>query len=388
MPSVSRKQAWETPRDFVGKLPTTGKGVGVVVMDEGFDLTHPDLSGRVIGVKTSSQDRFDSDPLGHGTHTLGIIGASGASSGGLVRGLAPDAKLIAMKVHLAQGEGLPDSIASIERGIQWAVANKEAQNIKVINCSFVLPTLQVPDPANPGAFLPSDPLAYALALAREAGILVVAGAGNFSDKAPISTPAGDPSVIAVGALDTSGTPADPSDDTVAKFSSRGVSIHGVAKPDLLAPGVGIMAPSAANSQSELQNARNAPIAAAIANGPFEEVSKLAQGLADKGKLPVAALKLAEPSLRKILAKLFATEPTLGEANGHPAYIAHDGTSEAAPIVTGVIANLFEANPNLTPDQVKEILYTTARPVAGDAAAVGRGAIDAQAAIQKALELAG
>lgn len=380
---VARAKAWEAPKEYIGQLPTSGRGVGVVVMDEGFDLTHPDLKGRVIGVQTSPQDRFDSDPMGHGTHTLGIIGGSGASSDGQVQGVAPNAKLIAMKVHLAQGEGLPDSIASIERGIQWAVTNKEAHNIRVINCSFVLPTLEVPDPKNPGVFLPHDPLSYALSLAREAGILVVAGAGNFADKSPIATPAGDPSVIAVGALDTKGTPDDLSDDSVAKFSSRGLSIHGQNKPDILAPGVGIMAPSALGSDPQLANERNRPLAQVVASGPIEEVQKMAKGLAAEGKLPAIALQLPEPSLRKIMGKVYDVSPTLGENSGQAAYIAHDGTSEAAPIVTGLLANMFEANPNLTADQAKEILYSTARPVSGDSTAVGRGAIDAQAAIAKA-----
>lgn len=377
----SNKPHWEAPRDYVGELPTTGKGVGVVVMDEGFDLTHPDLKGRVMGVQTSTTDRFDHDPLGHGTHTLGILGASGESSDGRIRGLAPDANLIAMKVHLAQGEGLPDSIASIERGMKWAVENKDKFNIKVINCSFVLPTLEVPDPENGGGFIPTDPLAYALNLAKEAGIVVVAGVGNFADKNAIVTPAGDPSVIAVGALNTGGTPEDKSDDTVAKFSSRGKSIYGEEKPDILAPGVGIMAPNAAGSQSEKKTLRNGPIAEMLKSAPYEKLQRLATKFAEKGKIPQIALRLPEASLRKIMGKLFEVDPTLGDNQGSPAYIGYDGTSQSAPIVAGVVANMFEANQDLTPEQVREILYSTANPVAGVGS--GHGAIDPQAAIERA-----
>ena len=68
---ITNRTPWESPTQYVGKLPTSGKGVGVVVMDEGFDLSHPDLKGNVVGVATNQGDTFESDPLGHGTHTLG-----------------------------------------------------------------------------------------------------------------------------------------------------------------------------------------------------------------------------------------------------------------------------------------------------------------------------
>ncbi|MCA9778898.1 MAG: S8 family serine peptidase, partial [Candidatus Eremiobacteraeota bacterium] len=236
---ITNRTPWESPTQYVGKLPTSGKGVGVVIMDEGFDLSHPDLKGNVVGVATSQGDTFESDPLGHGTHTLGVVGSTGNSSQGAIRGVAPNATLFAMKVKLAQGEGLADSIDSINRGMNWVVQNKDKFNIKVVNCSFVLPTLEQID-SKTGAIIPVDPLSYAINLAREAGITVVAGVGNFADKSPIATPAGNPDVIAVGALDTNGTPEDPTDDKVADFSSRGVSIHGAPKPDILAPGVSIM----------------------------------------------------------------------------------------------------------------------------------------------------
>ena len=162
---LNTRTPWESPTQYVGQLPTSGKGVGVVVMDEGFDLSHPDLKGNVVGVATSQGDTFESDPLGHGTHTLGVVGSTGSSSQGAIRGVAPNATLFAMKVKLAQGEGLADSIDSINRGMNWVVQNKDKFNIKVVNCSFVLPTLEQTD-SKTGAIIPVDPLSYAINLAR------------------------------------------------------------------------------------------------------------------------------------------------------------------------------------------------------------------------------
>lgn len=374
---LASNRNWETPTQYLGKLPTTGKGVGIVVMDEGFDLSHPDFKDRVVGVATNQGDSFESDPLGHGTHTLGVVGGNGNSSGEAVRGVAPQATLFAMKVKLAQGEGLADSIDSINRGMHWVVENKDKFNIKVVNCSFVLPTLEQPDPKT-GGYVPVDPLAYAINLATEAGITVVAGVGNFADKAPITTPAGNPDVIAVGALDTGGTPEDTSDDKVADFSSRGVSIHGRPKPDILAPGVSIMAANAPKSKAEIQN----EMLERMRSGTDEDAAEVA-----KKMLPERFQKLPLPVQKRLMHKLYEVRATTGENAGSPAYIAHSGTSEAAPIVAGVVAHMYEANPNLTPRQVKEILAQTARPVAGDVVAVGAGALDARAAVEAALKSA-
>jgi len=267
-----------------------------------------------------------------------------------------------------------------------AVQNKEKFNIKVINCSFVLPTLKFPDPAKHGAMTSVDPLAYAINLAKEAGILIVAGAGNFADKVPITTPAGDPYVIAVGALDTNGTPTDKSDDQVAAFSSRGTSIYGENKPDILAPGVSLMSTNSAGSETQKKSRENLIVAKQILSGPIENVKQLAQQKIEKGQLTPKAMSVSENTLRKVMLRYYDVKSTLGSSEGNPLYISQDGTSEAAPVVTGVIANMYEANPDLTPQQVKEILYTTTTPVQGDPSAIGRGAINAKAAVEAANEL--
>jgi len=378
------KKSWESPTDYVGKLPATGKGVGVVVMDEGFDTTHPDLKDSVKAtVATAAGDRFDHDPVGHGTLVAGIIGGDGTSSDGQIKGVAPDADLIAVKVQLGEKSG-SKAAASVAAGIDWAVKNKDEFNIKVINCSFVLPLALDVDPTTQMVKARFDPLGYALNQAKEAGILVVAGAGNFGDKMDIATPAGNSSVIAVGALDSMGTPEDKSDDQVWELSSRGLSLEGKPKPDILAPGVRVMSANAAGSSFEQRNAHNLKFAKAALEGSPDLLQKLARNRVEKGALSPLALQLPEPELRKAVVRCFDVKPTLGENGEHPAYIAQDGSSEAAPIVTGTIAAMYEANPDLTPDEVKEILYSTADPVKGDKMAVGRGALDAQEAVAEAL----
>lgn len=385
--SPRKKKLWESPTDYIGKLPTTGKGVGVVVLDEGFDTTHPDFKDQIAAtVATSPNDTFESDPLGHGTHVLGILGANGASSDGAIRGVAPDANLIPINVNLDEKAGWEASAKSVATAVDWAVKNKDEFNIKVINCSFVLPMIENVDPQSGAVVSTFDPLGYAMNLAKEAGILVVGGAGNFADQARITTPSGNPHVIAVGAIDTGGTPEDKSDDKVADFSSRGLSYEGKPKPDILAPGVRIMSTNAPGSQTEKRNAGFRRLATIALAGPMEEVRHLARQQIDSGVLDPMAMTLPEKRLRRELIRTFDIKAQIGKGKPHPDYIAQNGTSEAAPIVTGVIANMYEANPDLTPEQVKEILYSTADPVAGEPIAVGHGAIDAREAIERALQL--
>lgn len=382
--SSSHKRFWESPRDYIGELPTTGKGVGVMVLDQGFDTSHPDLKGRVIEVATSPQDVFDSDPVGHGTLVLGIVGADGSSSNGEIKGVAPDATLIAARVNVNEKTDWKTSSASVATAIDWAVKNKDEFNIKVINCSFVHPMVERLDPATRQVAGLFDPLGYSLQMAFDAGITVVAGVGNFGDKQPIMTPAGNPNVIAVGALDTNGTPEDTSDDTVAHFSSRGLSSEGKPKPDILAPGVNIMSTNASGSSFEQRNTLNTKFATVALRGPMKSVKIIAQKQIQKGWLPASVMGLPDQELRHEVLRCYEVKGSRTNEEGVVTHLAQDGSSEASPIVAGVVANMLEANPSLTPDEVREILYSTTRPVEGDPLATGRGAIDAQRAVAEAL----
>lgn len=385
---VAKKNWAYSGRDFVGNLPTTGKGVGVVVLDQGFDTTHPDVKNRVTAeVGAGPEDVFNKDEVGHGTHVLAIVGGDGSASGGKIRGVAPEANLIPMKLNLDQNASWQDLSNGFARSVYWAVQNKDEFNIRVINCSFLLPLVEMTDPASGVASL-VDPLSHSIQMAIKAGITVVAGVGNFSDQMQIMTPAGNPDVISVGALDVNGTLDDTGDDKVADFSSRGRAINGEIKPDVVAPGVHVMSANAPGSQLEQSNINQLKRAMLATKGPLNVVQTLAQKQIANGRLSPDALQLPEAELRAQLKDSIPIQAFAGTGGEHPLYIAQDGSSMAAPFVAGLVANMIEANPNLTPAQVKQILIDTAQPVAhSPLEAQGHGAVQGQRAVAEALRLA-
>ena len=159
----------------------------------------------------------------------------------------------------------------------------------------------------------SDLLAYAVEQAWKAGIVVVVSAGNEGEKSRgLTSPGYDPFVLTVGADDLAGTPA-VGDDVIPTWSSRGAGRN----PDLVAPGRSIVS------------------------------------LRD----PNSALDLAHPEAR------------VGDTG-----FKGSGTSQAAAVVSGAVALLLERRPDLSPDQVKAIIKSTADPLSGpgpDAQGAGR-----------------
>lgn len=385
---VAKKNWAYSGRDFVGNLPTTGKGVGVVVLDQGFDTSHPDVKNRVAAeVGAGPEDVFNKDEVGHGTHVLAIVGGDGSASAGKIRGVAPEARLIPMKLNLDQKASWQDLTNGFARSVYWAVQNKDEFNIRVINCSFLLPLVELTDPATGVANL-VDPLTHAIQMATKAGITVVAGVGNFSDQMQIMTPAGNPDVISVGALDVNGTLHDTSDDRVADFSSRGRGLNGEIKPDVVAPGVHVMSANAPGSQLEQTNINQLKRAKLATHGPLTVVHTLAQKQIANNRLSPEALHLPEPELRAALKDSIPIQAFDGLNGDHPLYIAQDGSSMASPWVAGLVANMIEANPALTPAQIKKILEDTAEPVLlSPADAQGHGAVQAHKAVAEAMRLA-
>ncbi len=214
----------------------TGQGVDVALIDSGVapvvGLADPSqvVNGPDLSFESQSPNTRYLDTFGHGTFMAGLIagrdpGVDGDSSNSSdYQGIAPDARIISVKVADAQGRS---DVSQVIAGIDWVVqhAHDNGLNIRVLNLSFGTNSLQS---------YQLDPLAYAAEVAWRNGIVVVVSAGNDGGRRLVD-PAIDPYLIAVGALDTHGS-LSTRDDSVASFSNRGDRQRHV---DVVAPGVHI-----------------------------------------------------------------------------------------------------------------------------------------------------
>lgn len=163
----------------------------------------------------------------HGTHVSGIIAGNGYSSRGKYVGVAPKSNILSIKALDENGGG---SISDIIEAISYAVETKDKYNTKIINLSLGTP---------PNSSSRRDPLCKAVERANKAGLIVVTAAGNSGPESEtILSPGISEYALTVGAVDDKKT-IDPSDDTIAPFSSRGPTLEGLDKPDIVAPGVNI-----------------------------------------------------------------------------------------------------------------------------------------------------
>lgn len=202
-----------------------GQGVKVAVLDTGVDAGHPDLAGRIAEAKDFSGSPSTDDHFGHGTHVASIVGGTGAASSGTRRGVAPHADLLIGKVLGDDGYG---SESSVIDGMEWAAA----EHAKVVNMSLGS------DADTDG----TDPMSQAVnTLTASTDTLFVVAAGNAGPgPSTVGSPGAADAALTVGAVDR--------DDSLAPFSSRGPRQGDKAvKPDVTAPGVGIVAARASGT---------------------------------------------------------------------------------------------------------------------------------------------
>jgi serine protease AprX len=319
----------------------TGQDVGVALLDSGVNQVAdldgagkvtfgPDLSIEGNGVLTQ-QDTF-----GHGTFVAGIIAGRGTNSrssdlakapAGVQLGVAPDAKLLSLK--LATTDGSVD-VSQVIASLDWVTEHPvlpDGTRVRVVNLSYGTDSAQ--------SYL-ADPLAAAAENAWHHGIVVVTSAGNNgSGSGQLTDPAIDPYVIAVGATDSGNTLDgwDSSRTAVASYSQVGSTERHV---DLVAPGTSLVSTRAPGSFVDVNN-------------PSGLVSGDASGTLFRGS----------------------------------------GTSGAAAVVSGSVALLLQAYPNLTPDQVKYALTSSADPISkASSTGVGAGTLDLKKALKMAGRLAG
>src|SRR3989344_855276 len=299
LPQHSIPSAWQSG--------FTGKGVKIAIIDSGIDATHPMLSGKVIASQDFTGEGTANDFYGHGTHVAGIAAGTNAN-GALYNGASPDALLLNARVLNSQGVGTTSGVIA---GINWALdpdsnpATDDAADI--INLSLGTTSSD-----------PEHPLNKAVEAAADAGIIVIAAAGNCGDAASgscgtfkgVTAPGNSPRAITVGAVDESNVPAAFSSHQTFT-STTGTYI----KPDVVAAGTNVNSSYIANSYRSLS-----------------------------------------------------------------------GTSMSTPIVSGFAALLLESNPSLTPQQVKELIESSAIDLgaAGKDEQYGAGVLDASSLFKSSI----
>lgn len=324
----------------------SGRGVTIAFLDSGF-FPHPDLAqpyNRILHYENIVDPGFDpgelhhpDDSSWHGMMTSVVATGNGYLSGGAYRGLASNANVVLVKVGSAHRILHED----IRRGLEWAIANRERFNIRVVNISCG---------GDYEASYLTDGLSQAAENAVRAGMVVVCAAGNVgnSPEHTVLPPASTPAVITVGGFNDKNTLELQDNDVY--HSSYGPTIDGLQKPEIVAPSIWLAAPilpgtptaAEARFYDLLQNTGDHELRDALKAHPGID-----HDLDAAGDLPVYLL-------RHLLAI------KLHDANVISGHYKHvDGTSFAAPIVSSVVAQMLECNPGLPPWAVKKILIETA-----------------------------
>lgn len=329
----------------------TGRGVTIAFLDSGFyahdDLTKPE--NRIASYHSIFETEDDRTSLEttdvsswHGMMTSVVAAGNGHLSDQFYRGIAPDAKVVLVKI--GRTGHIPDE--HIQRGLEWVLENREKYGIRVVNISA--------GGDEEKSYLDSS-LCQTVERAVKDGLIVVCAVGN-AGMAPghrVLPPACSPSAISVGGLDDQNS-LDRAKRGMYR-SSYGPTIDGLQKPEIIAPGIWVAAPilpftpTADQAQlcSELDSASDAELRGIIES--YEGVDKDFEEARD---LPV-------PLLRQLITIKLREGNVI---NQHYKYV--DGTSFASPIVASIAACMLEANPALTPQQVKRILIDTAERVTG------------------------
>jgi serine protease AprX len=341
-------------------------------LDSGF-YAHPDLTqpnDRILAYHNIFDSAADRDSLQtgdvaswHGMMTSVVAAGNGHLSEGFYRGIAPQSNLVLVKI--GRTGRIPDE--HIEQGLDWVLEHREEHNIRIVNISaggdYERPYLR-------------SSLCETVERAVDAGLVVVCAVGNagMAPGHPVLPPASSPSAISVGGLDDQNS-LDRARRGMYR-SSYGPTIDGLQKPEVIAPGIWVAAPilphtptaDEAKLYSQLDDATDEQLATIIV-----EHERIDRDLYEARELPVALLR------QLITIKLHEGNVI----NQHYKYV--DGTSFSSPIVASIVACMLEANPKLTPQEVKRILIKTAERVSGiEVDRQGWGVVVPRRAVEAAL----
>jgi serine protease AprX len=347
-----------------------GRGVVIAFIDSGY-YPHPDIQNRIVVHVDASSNRVLEQPDGfetsdlswHGQMTSVIACGDGRTSGGAYRGIASGAELVLVKVSTPRGH---IKEADILRGLMWVIDTHRRFNVRLVNISVGGDVVSAD---------PNHPLHRAIRKLTRAGVTVVAAAGNRSAEF-ILPPASAADAITVGGIDDHNS-IDSSRWTLYHHNF-GRSYDGGRKPDLLAPAVWVASPIMPGSTVE----REARWLAPLLLDPAEPhlVDLLKRGYAELGLTRQETTEHTEHLYTLLQQRLHAHKII----DPHHQHV--DGTSVAAPIVTSVAAQMLQANPRLTPRQIRDMLTATARLLPHAPEQQGAGVLNAASAVRAAAAL--
>lgn len=375
LPFIDDLRIYQPPLSLAERLNAnaryTGRGVTIAYLDSGF-FAHPDLirpRNRVLVYADATGarviERQNAQTLHptawHGTMTSGATAGTGGLSKGRFKGLASGAKLVLVKT------GQPDTFRITERDIarslSWVLMHQERFGIRVVNISLG------GDTPNKGTLTQLDRLVEE---AVAAGMTVVCASGNSGNKRLVP-PASAPSAITVGGLNDMNT----RDRTLWRMyhSSYGSGAQGSLKPELIAPAQYVPAPMLPGAEPH----KRAQLLWQLENASDPLLEKLLRTKPAQDLLGMDVQKRIDV-VRRIVRKQINDGKFV-----HADYQHVDGTSFAAPIVSAVVAQMLEANPRLSPAQIKSILIETAEPLPDvPVERQGAGLVNAGAAVSAAL----
>lgn len=352
----------------------TGRNVTIAFLDSGF-YAHSDLTtprNRILAYHSIVAADGDETSLEkpdtaswHGMMTSVVAAGNGGLSSGFYRGIAPDAGVVLVK--LAKSGRIPEE--SIKRGLEWVLAHRDRYGIRVVNISAGGDYEQ--------SYLHNE-LDQTVERAVSEGLTVVCAVGNagLAPGHPVLPPASAPSAISVGGLDDQNS-LDRARRGMYR-SSYGPTIDGFQKPEVIAPGIWVPAPILPHTPT----AEEAELFAKLDDARDDQLLDIMAENAGVDEDLDEARGLPLPLLRQLITVKLREGNVITQ---HYKYV--DGTSFAAPIVASIVACMLEANPDLTPQQVKRILIDTAeRLPAIEVDRQGWGVVAPRRAVELALAL--
>ena len=344
-------RALPTPLRMDADERFTGDDVTIAFLDSGFyahkDLTEP--TNRIVAYHSIFAPEDDPTYLQtpdvaswHGMMTSVVAAGNGFLSDGFYRGIAPAANVVLVKI--GKTGRIPE--ANIEAGLRWVLESKDKFGIRIVNISAG------------GDFEQSylhNPLCELVEETVRQGIVVVCAVGNagLAPGHPVLPPASSPASIAVGGLDDQNS-LDRARRGMYR-SSYGPTTDGLQKPEVIAPGIWVAAPILPHTPT----ADEAQLYATLDAAADDELRSIISANNGVDKDIDEARDLPVPLLRQLITIKLREGNVI---NQHYKFV--DGTSFASPIVASIIACMLEANPRLTPQQVKRILIETAERVSG------------------------